>query len=183
MLNPLNYYEVVAKHAGMFPEIFTFSLKAYLKVRELALSGHRYDVIHDNQCLAYGLLLMKTLGIPVVATIHHPLPIDTRAELAQTTSAWQRFRQLILYPPFMQGIVGRFFYSFGMTVTCAVLLSLFVSFTLTPMLSSRFLTIPGPISSAAGCSRQFSRLLSAWAPPLRIFIRGRGSPVAEEPPR
>ncbi len=43
---------------------------------------------------------------------------------------------------FMQGIVGRFFYSFGMTVTCAVLLSLFVSFTLTPMLCSKFLTIP-----------------------------------------
>jgi len=43
---------------------------------------------------------------------------------------------------FMQGIVGRFFYAFGVTVTAAVLLSLFVSFTLTPMLSSRFLTIP-----------------------------------------
>ena len=43
---------------------------------------------------------------------------------------------------FMQGIVGRFFYSFGVTVTCAVLLSLFVSFTLTPMLCSKFLTIP-----------------------------------------
>jgi HAE1 family hydrophobic/amphiphilic exporter-1 len=43
---------------------------------------------------------------------------------------------------FMQGIVGRFFYAFGMTVTAAVLISLFVSFTLTPMLSSRFLTIP-----------------------------------------
>jgi multidrug efflux pump subunit AcrB len=43
---------------------------------------------------------------------------------------------------FMQGIIGRFFYSFGMTVTCAVLLSLFVSFTLTLMLCSRFLTIP-----------------------------------------
>ena len=43
---------------------------------------------------------------------------------------------------FMSGIVGRFFYQFGMTVTCAVLISLFVSFTLTPMLSSRFLTMP-----------------------------------------
>jgi HAE1 family hydrophobic/amphiphilic exporter-1 len=43
---------------------------------------------------------------------------------------------------FMQGIVGRFFYAFGVTVTAAVLISLFVSFTLTPMLSSKFLTIP-----------------------------------------
>lgn len=40
---------------------------------------------------------------------------------------------------FMDGILGRFFYSFGMTVAFAVLVSLFVAFTLTPMLSSRLL--------------------------------------------
>ncbi len=37
---------------------------------------------------------------------------------------------------FMKGIIGRFFYQFGMTVAWAVLVSLFVSFTLTPMLSA-----------------------------------------------
>jgi HAE1 family hydrophobic/amphiphilic exporter-1 len=42
---------------------------------------------------------------------------------------------------FMSGIVGRFFYEFGVTVSVAVLVSLFVSFTLTPMLCSRFLRI------------------------------------------
>jgi hydrophobe/amphiphile efflux-1 (HAE1) family protein len=40
---------------------------------------------------------------------------------------------------FMPGIVGRFFYEFGITVTIAVLISLFVAFSLTPMLSSRWL--------------------------------------------
>ncbi|MGA9119553.1 MAG: efflux RND transporter permease subunit [Bacteroidota bacterium] len=40
---------------------------------------------------------------------------------------------------FMQGIVGRFFYQFGITVAVSVLVSLFVAFTLTPMLSSRWL--------------------------------------------
>jgi len=40
---------------------------------------------------------------------------------------------------FMQGIVGRFFYQFGMTVAFAVLISLFVAFSLTPMMSSRLL--------------------------------------------
>jgi len=40
---------------------------------------------------------------------------------------------------FMPGIVGRFFYQFGVTVAVAVLVSLFVAFTLTPMLSSRWL--------------------------------------------
>lgn len=39
---------------------------------------------------------------------------------------------------FMGGIVGRFFYQFGITVAAAVLVSLFVSFTLDPMLSSRW---------------------------------------------
>lgn len=39
---------------------------------------------------------------------------------------------------FMKGIIGRFFFQFGMTVTFAVLVSLFVSFTLDPMLSSRW---------------------------------------------
>jgi hydrophobic/amphiphilic exporter-1 (mainly G- bacteria), HAE1 family len=39
---------------------------------------------------------------------------------------------------FMKGIVGRFFYEFGITVAFAVLISLFVSFTLDPMLSSRW---------------------------------------------
>ena len=37
---------------------------------------------------------------------------------------------------FMQGIIGKFFFQFGVTVTVAVLISLFVSFTLDPMLSS-----------------------------------------------
>jgi len=39
---------------------------------------------------------------------------------------------------FMGGMVGKFFYEFGITVAAAVLVSLFVSFTLDPMLSSRW---------------------------------------------
>jgi HAE1 family hydrophobic/amphiphilic exporter-1 len=39
---------------------------------------------------------------------------------------------------FMKGIVGRFFFQFGIVVAFAVLVSLFVSFTLDPMLSSRW---------------------------------------------
>ena len=40
---------------------------------------------------------------------------------------------------FMKGRVGMFFSSYGVTVAFAIMISLFVSFTLTPMLSSRFL--------------------------------------------
>ncbi len=51
------------------------------------------------------------------------------------------FTIVVVFLPvaFMEGIVGRFFYQFGMTVAFAVLISLFVAFSLTPMLSSRFL--------------------------------------------
>ncbi|NOY94574.1 MAG: efflux RND transporter permease subunit [Deltaproteobacteria bacterium] len=60
---------------------------------------------------------------------------------------------------FMEGLIGQFFYQFGLTVTFAVLISLFVSFTLTPMLSSRFL---GEHSGEAGRVSAFiERRLSA----------------------
>jgi hydrophobe/amphiphile efflux-1 (HAE1) family protein len=48
------------------------------------------------------------------------------------------FAILAVFVPiaFMSGIIGRFFFQFGITVAVAVLVSLFVSFTLDPMLSS-----------------------------------------------
>ncbi len=42
---------------------------------------------------------------------------------------------------FMGGIVGRFMYSFGLTMAFSILVSLLVAFTLTPMLSSRWLSV------------------------------------------
>jgi multidrug efflux pump subunit AcrB len=44
---------------------------------------------------------------------------------------------------FMKGIIGKFFFPFGVTVSVAVLVSLFVSFTLDPMLSSVWPDPPG----------------------------------------
>jgi hydrophobe/amphiphile efflux-1 (HAE1) family protein len=43
---------------------------------------------------------------------------------------------------FMSGMVGRFLRSFGLTMAAAIGVSLFVSFTLTPMLGARFLKRP-----------------------------------------
>ena len=53
---------------------------------------------------------------------------------------------------FMEGLAGRFFYEFGLTVAFAVMVSLFVSFTLTPMASARLLTHhnPGRLAQAIG---------------------------------
>lgn len=39
---------------------------------------------------------------------------------------------------FMGGLIGRFFYQFGVTVSTAVLISMFISFTLDPMLSAHW---------------------------------------------
>jgi HAE1 family hydrophobic/amphiphilic exporter-1 len=68
----------------------------------------------------------------------------------------------------MDGIVGRFFFQFGMTVSFAVAVSLLVSFTLTPMLSSRFLrsthgarSLPSRMIEAAltGLERGYTALI------------------------
>lgn len=51
---------------------------------------------------------------------------------------------LVIFIPvaFMGGRVGRFFSSFGFVVGFSLLVSMFISFTLTPMLCSRFLLMP-----------------------------------------
>ncbi len=66
---------------------------------------------------------------------------------------------VVIFVPiaFMGGIVGRFFSSFGLTVAFAVMMSLFVSFTLTPMLCSRFLKLDPHGSSGHGSSRAASK--------------------------
>jgi len=60
---------------------------------------------------------------------------------------------------FMKGIIGRFFFQFGMTVAFAVLVSLFVSFTLDPMLSSRW---HDPAIAARGRRRGLGRILERF---------------------
>ncbi|HET6583471.1 MAG TPA: efflux RND transporter permease subunit, partial [Nannocystaceae bacterium] len=59
----------------------------------------------------------------------------TLAVLATTLSIVAVFVPVAI----MKGLIGRFFFQFGITVAVAVLLSMFVSFSLTPLLSSRIL--------------------------------------------
>lgn len=63
---------------------------------------------------------------------------------------------------FMTGIVGQFFRQFGLTIVGAVLMSLFVAFTLDPMLSSRFSKphVPGQRDRFAGIKRPFEAFFS-----------------------
>src|SRR3954468_19586081 len=82
---------------------------------------------------------------------------------------------IVIFVPlaYMGGIVGRFFSSFGLTVAFAVAMSLFVSFTLTPMLCSRFLKLdPGEAGHARSKSGLVWRLLdSGYGTALRGALR------------
>ena len=100
---------------------------------------------------------------------------------------------------FMGGVIGKFFYPFGITVVVAVLVSLFVSFTLDPMLSSVWKDPPSPrlnglwgIRQAIAASDRFLDLLHrtyerlihwafstrryrCWVPPIPTY----GHPIDE----
>jgi glycosyltransferase involved in cell wall biosynthesis len=74
--------EVAMMWTAAFPEPLTFSLRA---LRTLRARQADFDVVHDNQVLAYGLLGIKRLGLPLVTSIHHPISVDRRIELAEAT--------------------------------------------------------------------------------------------------
>jgi len=82
---------------------------------------------------------------------------------------------VVIFVPvaFMGGIVGRFFSSFGLTVAFAIMMSLFVSFTLTPMLCSRFLKLdPSEAGHAKSKSGWVYRLIDgAYGFSLRGALR------------
>lgn len=62
---------------------------------------------------------------------------------------------------FMGGIVGQFFRAFGITVATATLFSLFVSFTLTPMLASRWFRMGEEVEAKRGVFAAFDRFYHA----------------------
>jgi HAE1 family hydrophobic/amphiphilic exporter-1 len=65
----------------------------------------------------------------------------------------------------MKGIIGRFFLQFGLTVAFAVSVSLFVAFTLTPMLSARML------KEDVSKTKAISRTLESWFKALDAVYR------------
>lgn len=75
---------------------------------------------------------------------------------------------------FMKGIVGKFFFEFGITVTIAVLISLFVSLTLTPMMTSRFLSYsPKHGRLYMVLEKGFDKMFDVYRPLLALALRNR----------
>jgi len=98
------------------------------------------------------------------------------------------FVDVVVFLPiaFMGGVVGQFFRSFGLTVAVTVLFSLLVSFTLTPMLASRFYRRGEALEEPKGFFRWFDaryrslergyRRLLGWALRHRwaVILTGNG---------
>ncbi|BDY27934.1 MULTISPECIES: glycosyltransferase family 4 protein [Mycolicibacterium] len=77
--------ELLTMWTAGFPEPRTFTLRA---ARMLAERLDDFDVVHDNQSLGTGLLRIEKLGLPVVATVHHPITRDRVVEVA--AAKWWR---------------------------------------------------------------------------------------------
>ncbi len=71
---------------------------------------------------------------------------------------------VVIFVPvsFMSSVAGRFLYQFGITAAVAVLVSLFVSFTLTPMMASRMLRATDASHDGPASRRGFYAVLDRW---------------------
>jgi glycosyltransferase involved in cell wall biosynthesis len=104
--HPVNFYEFVSTRIALSSLLLTFSVRAWIKLRELSRE-HRFDIVHDNQTLSYGITAMQWSGFPVVATIHHPLTIDLQNALRQARSLYEQARRILWSPWVMQQVVAR----------------------------------------------------------------------------
>jgi HAE1 family hydrophobic/amphiphilic exporter-1 len=80
---------------------------------------------------------------------------------------------------FMSSISGRFLYQFGITAACAILVSLLVSFTLTPMMSARmFRREPDGTGHGAHSRQGFYSLIDRIYTRTLTIALGRRAAVA-----
>jgi HAE1 family hydrophobic/amphiphilic exporter-1 len=92
--------------------------------------------------------------------------IDGRTEIGQAAIAIT-LTDVVVYAPiaFTSGLVGQFFREFGLTIVVATLFSLFISFTLTPLLAARWLKEPideEGLAAATGAMGPWTRFSAAW---------------------
>ena len=81
----IDMLELLTTWTAGFPEPRTFTMRA---ARLLSRRLGDFDVVHDNQSLGPGLLDLAELGLPVVATVHHPITRDRVLDVA--AAQWWR---------------------------------------------------------------------------------------------
>ena len=69
--------EIATFSTGMFPEPLAFSYRAK---KALESRVNDFDLVHDNQCLGYGILGIDKM-IPTLVTLHHPITVDRKLEM------------------------------------------------------------------------------------------------------
>lgn len=82
----IDVLEVASMWTASFGEPLTFSLRA---ARLLKKRRDDFDIVHDNQCLGYGLLDIQRSGFPLIATIHHPITRD-RSLAMKAAKGWRK---------------------------------------------------------------------------------------------
>ena len=98
VFSPLNFYELAASRMGFLPEPFAFSVRALRALSARIRHGARYDLVHDVQCLGWGLLPLLRMGLPVVSTVHHPLSVDRRASFHRDRTLREALGTMEVYP-------------------------------------------------------------------------------------
>jgi glycosyltransferase involved in cell wall biosynthesis len=79
--------ELLQFSVGTFPEPLAFSYRA---LRALKPRAGEFDLVHDNQCLGYGILAIER-QIPTVVTLHHPITKDRELEMSHAPSRRKRW--------------------------------------------------------------------------------------------
>ncbi len=88
--DPVNLMEWVGVSTMGFPEPFTFGIRAQQFLRNRM---QRYDIVHDNQSLSYGIWSIAK-QIPTVATIHHPITVDRDIAVRSVRPFWKKLKHL-----------------------------------------------------------------------------------------
>ena len=81
-----NFVESAQFLKGTFGEPRSFSIRAH---RALKTRVNDFDIVHDNQCLGYGILKIEKI-IPTIVTLHHPITKDRKLEMDHTPTWWKR---------------------------------------------------------------------------------------------
>ena len=87
--SPVNLLEYCIMCLGGFPEPLTFGSRVYRYFRKILPD---YDIVHDNQCLSYGIQRIARSGYPTVATIHHPITVDRDVEMNFAKTWWAKLK-------------------------------------------------------------------------------------------
>jgi glycosyltransferase involved in cell wall biosynthesis len=82
-----DFLEVGVFSTGVFPEPLAFSARVN---RHLAPRAAEFDLIHDNQCLGWGIKRLEKI-IPTIVTLHHPITRDRALEMAAAPNFYKRW--------------------------------------------------------------------------------------------